>query len=417
MRDYARADKQGTMGAVVHPRLTDPKRLAAVYRLGVLDSDPEEVFDRLTRIAASIVGAPIALCTIIAPDRQFFKSSFGLPEPFASVRQTPLTHSFCQHVVTGMRPLIVPNAVEDPRLKNSRAVTEFHISSYAGMPLLSADGEAIGSFCVIDVKPREWTTKEIEILSELADIVMREFQLRDLTRQLLVEQKVKKELTDALVGDLAEPLDRITFVAQTADPMGGLSPQAVEEVVLDTQHLQMKLNDILDVARLDVGMLQPVLAPTNLEMLVHVVIAQLYDSAHERALRLEVSIPESLPYVMADEPMLARVLQNMVRHAFRFTDVGSLVFVEASEVGDEIRCSVSDTGLGLSEEIRSRIFAGALPRIASGDDIPYSALGLTYSRAAIEAMGGTMGVFSQEHVGTTLWFTLPREKAEETQPV
>lgn len=387
--------------------LNDPKRVAAVYRLGVLDSPPEEVFDRLTRIAASIVGAPIALCTIIAPDRQFFKSSFGLPEPFASVRQTPLTHSFCQHVVTGKRPLIVPNAREDSRLKSSRAVTEFQIIAYAGMPLLTADGEVIGSFCVIDTKPREWTASEIQILGELAEMVMREFQLRDLTRQLLVEREIKRELADALVEDLADPLDRIAFVAQTSDPIAGLSPSAVEEVVLDTQHLQIKLNDILDVARLDARILEPDLAPVNLEVLVHLALAQIYDAAQDKGLTLEVQMPRAAPIVIADESMLLRVLQNFIRHAIRFTEVGSFVLIEASEQGSDIRCSVSDTGLGLSEELRTKIFSGAMPRLASGDYLPHSALGLTYSRSAIEAMGGTIGVFSQEHVGSTLWFTLP----------
>ena len=388
--------------------LNDPKRIAALHRLGLLDTPPEEVFDRLTRIAASIVGAPIALCTIVAPDRQFFKSSFGLPEPFASVRQTPLTHSFCQHVVTGMRPLIVPNALEHPVLKTSRAVTEFHISAYAGMPLLTADGEAIGSFCVIDTKPREWAPRDIQILAELADLVMREFQLRDLARQLLVERQVKKELTQALVEDLSEPLDRIAFLAQNFDPMGPPSSDAMEEVVLDTQHLQVKLNDILDVARLETGILDPDLAPVNLEILVQAMVAQLFDAAQDKGVRIEVRAPEEAPAVVGDEKMLIRVLQNLLRHAIRFTVVGSLVFVEISDLGEEIRCSVSDTGLGLSEELRTRIYAGPLPSIASNDEIPHSALGLTYCRAAIEAMGGSVGVFSQEHVGSTLWFDLPK---------
>ena len=80
--------------------LLDPARLAQLSRLRLLDTPPEEPFDRLTRLAARTLGAPVALVSLVDDRRQFFKSAHGLPEPWASQRETPLTHSFCQHVVT-----------------------------------------------------------------------------------------------------------------------------------------------------------------------------------------------------------------------------------------------------------------------------------------------------------------------------
>ena len=389
--------------------LDDPKRLAALRRLALLDTPPEEALDHLTQAAAALLHAPVALCSIIAPDRQFFKSSFGLPEPFATKRQTPLSYSFCQHVVLGLKPLIIPDARHDAKFKDSPAVTKFQIVAYAGMPLITPEGEAVGSFCVIDTKPREWTTEEMSILRELANMTMREFQLKDLTRQVVREHEARKELTDALVEELAGPLERMSFVLQAAGPDGGLAEGAAEEAVEEVQRLKIKLNDIIDVARLETGRIEPDIKPVNLRHLFAICVARVEMFAAEKRIVIEANLPETLPKVMGDATLLRRVIENLLLHAIRFTDIGSLVYLEGSEVGDEVRCSVSDTGIGLSDDVRAGLFERVLPETPSAESTPFSGLGLTYCRAAIEAHGGAIGVFSQEGVGTTIWFSLPKE--------
>ena len=89
-------------------------RLSALQRLGLLDTPPEAAFDRLTRVACRVLRAPVGLVSLVDHDRQFFKSCVGLPEPFASARETPVSHSFCQHVVATGKPLIVENARTNP---------------------------------------------------------------------------------------------------------------------------------------------------------------------------------------------------------------------------------------------------------------------------------------------------------------
>src|SRR4249920_1063113 len=84
-------------------------RLKALRRTSLLDTPPEEVFDRLTRLATTLLHVPVALVSLVDGNRQFFKSSVGLPDPLASLRQTPLTHSFCKHVVASGEPLVVPD--------------------------------------------------------------------------------------------------------------------------------------------------------------------------------------------------------------------------------------------------------------------------------------------------------------------
>jgi GAF domain-containing protein len=157
-------------------------RLAALQRLGVLDTPAEASFDRLTRMACRLLRAPIGLVSLVDRDRQFFKSCVGLPEPIASERQTPISHSFCKHVVESGKPLIVEDARANPLVQKNPAIELLGISAYAGIPLRTSDGHVIGSFCVIDSRPRVWTYEDVETLQELATCVMHEVEGRKLLR-------------------------------------------------------------------------------------------------------------------------------------------------------------------------------------------------------------------------------------------
>ena len=100
------------------------ERLAALTRTALLDTPPEEAFDRLTRMAARLLGAPVSLITLVTEDRQFFKSATGLAEPWASRRGSPLSHSFCRHVAVSGLPLIVEDTRRHPLLRSNPAVRE-----------------------------------------------------------------------------------------------------------------------------------------------------------------------------------------------------------------------------------------------------------------------------------------------------
>ena len=102
-------------------------RLSALQRLDLLDTPPEAAFDRLTRVACRVLRTPVGLVSLVDRDRQFFKSCVGLPEPLASTRETPVSHSFCQHVVATGKPLIVENARTNPLVQLNPAVEELGI--------------------------------------------------------------------------------------------------------------------------------------------------------------------------------------------------------------------------------------------------------------------------------------------------
>jgi GAF domain-containing protein len=155
----------------------DSDRLDALRATRLLDSDITPSFDRLARLASQVLNAPVALVSLVDADRQFFKSCLGLPEPWASERQAPLTHSFCQHAVASRETLLVDDAREHELLRDNLAIRDMGVIAYAGIPLIMPDGHALGTLCVIDSRPRHWTTHQVQLLTDLAASVVTEIRL------------------------------------------------------------------------------------------------------------------------------------------------------------------------------------------------------------------------------------------------
>lgn len=147
-----------------------PDRSTALAHTALLDSPPEESFDALTELASSLLGVPVALVSLVDTNRQFFKSQVGLGEPWATRRETPLTHSFCQWVVSGHEELVVSDARTHPVLSHNQAIADLGVVAYAGVPLTASNGEAIGSLCAIDTAPRAWSEADLALLRHLGQI-------------------------------------------------------------------------------------------------------------------------------------------------------------------------------------------------------------------------------------------------------
>jgi two-component system cell cycle sensor histidine kinase/response regulator CckA len=163
---------------MTHSLLTRPDRLAALRRTALLDTPPEEAFDRLTRMASRLLGTPVSLISLVADDHQFFKSAIGLPEPWASHRTTPISFSFCGGVVATGEPLVLEDARRHPLLRHNPVIRELGWVAYAGVPLVTRQGQVVGSFCVIDKTPRLWSERDIALLQDLAASVVTEIELR-----------------------------------------------------------------------------------------------------------------------------------------------------------------------------------------------------------------------------------------------
>jgi len=159
----------------------EKRRLHVLWQYDVLDTVPEEVFDDLTELAAHICEAPIALITLVDEKRQWFKSKVGL-----TVTETSRDVSFCGHAIAQSELFIVADATQDERFADNPLVTsEPGIRFYAGAPLITPDGHALGTLCVIDKVPRELRPDQKNALRVLARHVMTQLELRRRSRELM----------------------------------------------------------------------------------------------------------------------------------------------------------------------------------------------------------------------------------------
>ena len=160
---------------------TDPHELPDATPLTCA---PDRRFDAIAALTCRLVEAPTALVTLVDHTQQVFPGAFGLPSPWQEFRFTPLTHSFCQHVVSSGAPLVIADTRTQARFADNLAIPEMGVVAYAGFPISDADGRPAGSLCAIDSQPREWSAGELAILAEVAafcstELAMRSASIRD----------------------------------------------------------------------------------------------------------------------------------------------------------------------------------------------------------------------------------------------
>lgn len=156
------------------------KRLKVLWQYDVLDTVPEEVFDDLTDLAAHICEAPVAMISLVDENRQWFKARVG-----TSTKETSRDISFCAHAILNDGLLVISDATKDPRFSDNPMVTgPQKIRFYAGAPLVTPDGHALGTLCVLDKQPRKLRSEQLEALRVLAHHVVSQLELRRHAREL-----------------------------------------------------------------------------------------------------------------------------------------------------------------------------------------------------------------------------------------
>ncbi|SDJ45963.1 Serine phosphatase RsbU, regulator of sigma subunit [Frankineae bacterium MT45] len=232
-------------GALAEPEvLPQPAGLPAQT---ALPARPDEAFDRFAELVRAVLGVPVALVSLVDQQRQVFPGASGLGEPWATERSTPLSHSFCQHVVVSASPLVVSDARLDDRVRDNLAVSDLGVIAYAGIPLVDDTGAVTGSLCAIDTEPRSWTSSELALLSDLAAACSAELQLRVAVGRVAAAHnraRLLMELSQALsmtttVGDISRAVrasaDRlgaefggITLLDSTGEFLSYVDPEQTE---------------------------------------------------------------------------------------------------------------------------------------------------------------------------------------------
>jgi diguanylate cyclase (GGDEF)-like protein len=192
----------------------ETERLDALRALDVLDTPVEEAFDRITRLTKRLFGVPVAIVSFIDAHRQWYKSS-----PGANTTEVPREQSFCRYVIADGSPIVVPNAAEDLRFaQNPYVLANPGVRFYAGFPLQTKEGHNVGTLCLVDTKPRTFSTDQLEVMFDLAHMVMDELHLRRCAdRDVLTEALSRRAFKDTAGRAIAlairhqHPLSVISF--------------------------------------------------------------------------------------------------------------------------------------------------------------------------------------------------------------
>lgn len=162
------------MASTPTPIKDDASRIAALQKYAILDTEPEQAFDDLALLASFVCNAPIALISLVDDDRQWFKSKVGV-----SISETPREIAFCNIAIRQPGVFVVPDTLNDERFRNNPLVTsEPNVRFYAGAPLINEEGHALGTICVLDRTPREFSTSQEAALKALSRLVLAQMELR-----------------------------------------------------------------------------------------------------------------------------------------------------------------------------------------------------------------------------------------------
>ena len=405
-------------------------RLAVLARTRLLDSPVEEPYDRIARLAARGLAAPIATVTLIDRDRQFYKACVGLPEPLRSVRETPLEYSFCKHTVELGAPLIIDDTRLDARVATMPSVTQFGVQAYAGVPLL-VDGLAIGTLCVMDMQPRPWSNEQVGLLTDLAATVMTEIELRMSVEQLELasdEARAARDQADQANGakseflarrshDLRAPLNAIGGYRQLLElevhgPLTDAQRETLSHIKRAQDHLLHLISGVLTFARLEGKASPPEFAHVPVQATLREVESLVQPQLEASGLTFASSGGDAAECMYVDVDRLTRIVVNLLANAAKFTPRGGQVSLVWHMESSRVVIRVADTGIGIPAERLGAIFEPFVQIEGQRAMNPEGAgLGLAISRLLARSMHGELSVTSTPGQGTTFEVTVLRDRS------
>ena len=438
--------------------VSDDRRLAAVRGTGLLDSEVEEAFDRLTRLAVRLVKIPAAFVSLVDEDRDFYKSVCGFGEPLASAGEIE-GPTFCHFTIQSAEPLVIPNTKVDPIYRDVPTVRSLGVAAYVGIPIL-VNGQAIGAFCAIDTVPHSWTEDEITVLKELAAVAVSEISLRaaraesdrfredaeqlseaSAAAQIELEEqaetlsrqaseleraradadaanRAKSDFLAAMSHDLRTPLNAIGGYAQLIEmgvhgPVTDSQRDAASRIIHAQRHLLTLIDDILQFAKTESGQIPLEMGPISLTQLCGALESFIGQQATEKHIAFSCDIgeaterPGEVMTAVGDFERVLQVLVNVSTNAIKFTDAGGRVTVTGRRSGSWAEVLVRDTGRGIAPEHIEQIFQPFVQVSGASDTRAGVGLGLATSRNLARRMGGDILVESAPGVGSTFTLRLP----------
>ncbi len=377
----------------------EKERLEELINLKILDSEEEQDYTDLVKLASVICQTPISLISLIDSQRQWFKAKVGL-----EADETHRDLAFCAHAILQDDLFIVPNAIEDDRFfDNPLVVDNPNIRFYAGMPLVTASGYKIGTLCIIDSEPRYLTDQQKFALKTLGKQVINMLELRLKNERLNRLNNLQNKFLAIISHDLRNPLVSVKSLIDmmgddvlTRDDFNELSEQLGSNVSQTIELLNNLIEWGVSQARGDNFELKEV----NTHKLIDTEVNRLLPAAQNKDIKLINAIGVGTT-MLVDANMLTFIVRNLLTNAIKFTAQGS-VTISGEENDKGWKLHVSDTGIGIPDEKKARLFNWDYRFTTNGtNNEAGSGLGLLMCKEFAEKHLGDITFQSQVNQGTT----------------
>jgi signal transduction histidine kinase len=400
---------------IAPPTIDEAARLKALYDYDILDTEAEKTFDDLTHLAAQICNTPITLISLIDPDRQWFKSRVGL-----DAEETSRDIAFCAHAIHQREIFEVEDTLQDQRFFNNPLVTSApNIRFYAGTILVSPDGHAIGTLCVIDDKPNKLTQEQRQALEVLGRSVISQMELRKNIKQLKQANQHKTEFLSNMSHELRTPLNAIIgFSRLMLDDISHHKVSAkfteyLGHLDYSGRRLLSVVNSVIDLNKIEAGMMQVQIEPVCLRQFIRGLEGMLAMTAIEKDVAFSMHVMDNLPtYLVIDQAKISQIITNLVHNAIKFTNSGKWVKVELSLNNENLVITVADKGVGISSVDQKKLF-GKFQQVGQAKSSEGSGLGLSITQGLVNLLGGKIKVLSTLGSGSIFKVILPQQSDAE----
>jgi signal transduction histidine kinase len=379
-------------------------RLDALRRYKVMDTAPEAPFDRIADIAARLFGTPVALVSLVDETRQWVKARHGF-----DLAEIPRAFSLCGYAIRSPgEVLVVPDTMRDPRFAENPLVTGGpRIRFYAGAPLLTPDGFALGTVCVVDDKPHVgFGEQHRDDLRHLAAITMSELELRAGKAAAENANRTKNRLMAAVGHDLRQPLTVIAgnleLLEAQVDERGR---RMVARALAATVRVEAAFRWLTEAARLEYGRMEPKLQAFDLGSLFEEIREQHADAARHKGLVLRVKPCNQV--VVTDPGLLGSILHNLTGNAIKYTERGRIV-VACRRWGERAVVQVWDTGVGIAPDMLAEVFTDYRQLVPESGGV---GLGLSIAKRAADLLGHDLSVRSTPGRGSCFEIVIPVAQA------
>ena len=389
-------------------------RLAALKSYHILDTLPEEDYDSITILASQICGTSMSTVSLIDADRVFLKSHIGLEYSDGGERRT----SFCAHAINQPDELlIIPDSRLDPRFCDNPAVVgEPHVVFYSGYPLITNDGFALGTLCVVDSKPHQITEGQKESLKILGKQVFRLLELR-LANELLIAKQNQLEIYAndmemfAYVAshDLKEPLRMVkSFNELLEKKYAGQLDETAQKYIKYSVDGTIRMNALIDdlLSYFTAGTLHSKYHSVNINEVIDD-ISQNY--AEEISQNRMIFLIDKLPTVNVSKLALTQIFKNLIENAVKYKKKDTIpsIRITAEELATQWKFSVIDNGIGINSKYLNSIFK-IFTRLHGKNEYSGTGIGLAIVKRIIDQSGGKIWATSIPNEGSAFHFTLDK---------